>query len=189
MDDKETLHRRAKLRELIRERFADRTVDLIQYIQERTGKKPNQGELSALQKDDSGKSFGDKKAKTLAEQIGLPRRWFDMPLGTAPGTSGLEPEISESTAAAAIPENVKPKRGPSLEPNQDIQAVVDLMRTTDDRGRQKIRLAAEDALAEHIAHLKRAGIKTGSKLTDTVLGLKGLSESPAVLSKQEEKGK
>lgn len=44
---------------------------------------PNQGEMSALVKDHGGKSFGDKKAKTLTEQIGLHRRWFDLPLGTS----------------------------------------------------------------------------------------------------------
>lgn len=82
MDDKETLHRRARLRELIRECFNDRTVELLSYIESRTGKRPNQGELSALQKDHGGKSFGDKKAKNLAEQIGLARRWFDLPAGS-----------------------------------------------------------------------------------------------------------
>lgn len=83
MDDKETLHRKARLRELIRECFDNKLVNLIRHIEETTGKTPNQGELSAIQKDNGGKSFGDKKAKTLTEQIGLSRRWFDMPLGAS----------------------------------------------------------------------------------------------------------
>lgn len=82
MDDKETLHRRARLRELIRECFDGKLVNLLSHIEARTNKAPNQGELSAIQKDNSGKSFGDKKAKTLTTQIGLSRRWFDMPLGS-----------------------------------------------------------------------------------------------------------
>lgn len=82
MDDQETLNRRARLRELIRECFNDADVELLNHIEKRTGKRPNQGELSAIQKADSGKSFGDKKARNLAEAIGLHRQWFDMPLGT-----------------------------------------------------------------------------------------------------------
>jgi hypothetical protein len=81
MDDRETLRRRARLRELIRECFDGKAANLIRFISEKTRKSPNQGELSAIQIDNGGKPFGDKKAKTLTEQIGLPRRWFDMPLG------------------------------------------------------------------------------------------------------------
>lgn len=82
MDDAETLHRRARLRELIEKCFDNRLTDLLSHIEARTGKRPNQGELSALQKDHGPKSFGDKKAKTLAEQIGLHRHWFAMPRGS-----------------------------------------------------------------------------------------------------------
>jgi hypothetical protein len=83
MDDPETLNRRARLRELIQFAFDGQLVKLINHIEKQTGKKPNQGELSGLRKDNSpSKSFGDKKAKTLTEQIGLHRRWFDMPLGS-----------------------------------------------------------------------------------------------------------
>ncbi len=81
MDDLETLNRRARLRELIEQCFGCRLIDLLRHIEQRTGKMPNQGELSALQKDNGGKSFGDKKARALAEQIGLHRRWFDFPVG------------------------------------------------------------------------------------------------------------
>ena len=81
MDDQETLHRRARLRELIQERFDGKDANLLRYVEDRTGKKPNQGELSGLQKDNSGRSFGDVKARNLTKQIGLHRRWFDMPLG------------------------------------------------------------------------------------------------------------
>lgn len=82
MDDKETLHRRARLRELIRECFADEQKHLLEHIRTRTGKLPNQGEISTLCKNNGPRSFGDKKAKKLTEQIGLNRRWFDMPLGS-----------------------------------------------------------------------------------------------------------
>lgn len=82
MDDLETLNRRARLRELIELCFNSTTADLIRHITQRTGKTPNQGELSLIQRDNSGKSFGDKKAKGLTEMIGLHRRWFDFPIGT-----------------------------------------------------------------------------------------------------------
>lgn len=82
MDDAETLHRRLRLRELIDRCFNGRLTDLMSHIEGNTGKRPNQGELSALQKDHGPKSFGDKKARTLSQQIGLHRHWFSMPSGT-----------------------------------------------------------------------------------------------------------
>ena len=81
MDDSETLLRRARLRELIDVCFDGKDVLLLDFIERKTGKRPNQGELSALQKDNGGKSFGDKKARALAGQIGLDRYWFTMPVG------------------------------------------------------------------------------------------------------------
>lgn len=82
MDDAETLHRRARLRELINTCFGGKDVYLLNHIEKRTGKRPNQGEISAIQKDNGSKSFGDKKAKVLTEQIGLDRFWFAKPLGS-----------------------------------------------------------------------------------------------------------
>jgi len=82
MDDKETLNRRARLRELVLECFNNRDADILRHIENRTGKKPNQGEFSAIQRDHGGKPFGDKKAKNLTEQIGLHRSWFNMPVGS-----------------------------------------------------------------------------------------------------------
>lgn len=81
MDDRETLNRRARLRELIDQCFDGKLVGLMLHVRGRCGVEPNQGELSALRKDNSSKSFGDKKAKVLTEQIGLHRRWFDWPPG------------------------------------------------------------------------------------------------------------
>lgn len=81
MDDKETSNRRVRLRELIQTAFNGSLEELLRFIELRTGKRPNQGEMSALQKPE-GKSFGDKKAKVLTEQIGLHRRWFDAQPGT-----------------------------------------------------------------------------------------------------------
>lgn len=83
MDDLETKHRRMRLAELVNSCFAGEQVRLLQHIRARTGKEPNQGEISGLMKlDNPSRSFGDKKAKTLTEQIGLHRRWFDFPLGS-----------------------------------------------------------------------------------------------------------
>lgn len=81
MDDRETLHRRARLRELIDHCFDGTIARLADHIRSNSGKNPNQAELSTLRKDNGPRSFGDKKAKNLAEQVGLHRRWFDMPLG------------------------------------------------------------------------------------------------------------
>ncbi|MFT0533966.1 S24 family peptidase [Castellaniella hirudinis] len=81
MDDADTRNRRARLRELIAHCFDGRDAALLDHIERRTGKRPNQGELSGLQKDHGPRSFGDKKARTLAEQIGLNRYWFDMTTG------------------------------------------------------------------------------------------------------------
>lgn len=81
MDDNETLLRRARLRELIDKCFGGVDKNLLDFIERKTGKRPNQGEFSSLKKD-GGKSFGDKKARTITEQVGLHRQWFSMPLGS-----------------------------------------------------------------------------------------------------------
>jgi hypothetical protein len=88
IDLPETLHRRARLRELVRELFDGKLKNLCAHIDSRhhdglSIKKANNGELSALQEDNSTKkSFGDKRGYNLAEQIGLPRNWFELPLGS-----------------------------------------------------------------------------------------------------------
>jgi hypothetical protein len=80
MDNKENLHRADRLKELVDAAFNGSIEDLRRHIKQRTGAEPNQGELSQLR---SGKkSFGYKKAGTLADQIGLNRKWFEMPTGT-----------------------------------------------------------------------------------------------------------
>jgi hypothetical protein len=83
MDNDETLLRRARLRELIDVSFNGKLVDLATHMEKVSGDRVNQAELSSLRKDHGPKSFGDKKAKVLTEQIGLHRHWFSMPLGTA----------------------------------------------------------------------------------------------------------
>jgi len=110
MDDAETLNRRARLRELISFCFNNKDEDLRQFIKERTDKLPNQGELSAIQKD-HGKSFGDKKAKVLTEQIGLHRRWFDFTLGTNldQGSWLLDPNLP--TSRHRTRPRIRPKSG------------------------------------------------------------------------------
>lgn len=148
MDDSETLHRRARLRELVKVRFGGEQKSLLSHILSRTGKAANQGELSLLMKDHSGKSFGDKKARTLTEQIGLDRRWFEQQLGTglephdkAPVTSpqaapypcAQEPitRYAESAAAAAAVEMAKQAQEVGLmwltlplEKKQEVRALI-----------------------------------------------------------------
>lgn len=117
MDDPETLHRRARLRELIERCFNERIVDLLNHIENRTGTRPNQGEMSAIRRDNSGKSFGDKKAKTLVNQIGLNRRWFDMPIGVnvhpdewRNGYEGIPSEATPTEIAEAFENGSEEKR-------------------------------------------------------------------------------
>lgn len=81
MDNEETLNRRARFRELLRECFSDSRKALAEHIKSR-GHEPNLTELSNLKKDHGPRSFADKKAGMLAHEIGLNRRWFDMPLGS-----------------------------------------------------------------------------------------------------------
>lgn len=82
MDNPDTLNRRARLRELIEHCFENNQAALLKHIEARTGRPHNQGEMSAIQRDHGGKSFGDKKAQALANSIGLSRYWFDLPLGS-----------------------------------------------------------------------------------------------------------
>lgn len=81
MDTPDTLHRRARLRELIECCFGGTDARFIEHLVKQDKGKVNQGEISSLQKDNGPKSFGEKRAIKLAEQAGLNRRWFDMPLG------------------------------------------------------------------------------------------------------------
>ena len=82
MDDPETLNRRARLRELIRECFHDNMAELLRHIEANTGSPHNAGEMSAISRPNGGKPFGDVKARNLTKAIGLHRRWFDMPEGS-----------------------------------------------------------------------------------------------------------
>ena len=103
MDAPEVLHRRARLRELIEKRFGGRQIDLINHIQDRTDKRPNQGELSALVNDNGNKSFGEKKGWSLAPSrralTNLSRNWFDLPLGSALESRITETAIEQPVAA------------------------------------------------------------------------------------------
>ncbi|WP_297360407.1 LexA family transcriptional regulator [Thauera sp.] len=104
MDDEETRHRRLRLGELVEVCFGGEQKALRQHIADRTRKEPNQGEISGLLKlDNSARSFGDKKAKTLTDQIGLHRRWFDMPLGA---NLRREQWLSESATVRTVAEDI-----------------------------------------------------------------------------------
>lgn len=127
MDDRETLNRRARLRELITVCFDGKDSKLLDYVEHRYGKRPNQGEISGLQKDNGSRSFGDKKAKTLTEQIGLHRRWFDMTTGAhlqrsdwlrdeqppAPGQKTDSQHLDQEERVWPFP-SIKPERVTSL---------------------------------------------------------------------------
>lgn len=110
-DDQQTLHRRARLRELVDQVFDGSTAALIRHVENTKGVSPNLGELGRLQKDNSGQSFGEKRARTLCSQIGLSSKWFDMPLGSNAtfDTMGIEPfdvgtgiPLSHSTSQALL---------------------------------------------------------------------------------------
>lgn len=105
MDDPETLRRRARLRELVKKCFDDKLIGLLTHIKERTGKEANQGELSGLQKDNGERSFGDKKARTLTEQIGLQRQWFAMDLGENLDRSQWLLPSKLDTSPSIVPKN------------------------------------------------------------------------------------
>lgn len=105
MDDEETLLRRARLRQLIDVCFESKDVLLLDFIEKKTGKRPNQGELSSLKKDNGGKSFGDKKARALAGQIGLCRHWFTMPLGANTSPEHWQSEIPTEWSKDPAPTN------------------------------------------------------------------------------------
>lgn len=119
MDDKETKNRRLRLKELIDFCFDGRQADLIAHIHNKTGKTPNQGEISALLKTDSGKSFGYKKAGTLATQIGLNRSWFEMDLGTNLKRSSwsLDDLSKNESPSRSFVSNVEPGSNGEVAPN------------------------------------------------------------------------
>ena len=60
--------RRQRLRQLIEDRYGGRQSALVEEIG------INQGELSGLLRL---KSFGEKKARSLEDQLGLPAKWLD----------------------------------------------------------------------------------------------------------------
>lgn len=106
IDDATTAHRRERLRELIK---AYSQIGLIRHIAQNSGSEPNQGELSALSKPNSGKSFREVKARNLERIAGLPAGWFDLPIGTALPTPQADSSLqcAEPTRApyAATREN------------------------------------------------------------------------------------
>jgi hypothetical protein len=145
MDDSETLNRRARLRELIRECFGGKDEELLSFIERRTGKRPNQGELSAIKKDNA-KSFGDKKARNLTVQIGLNRRWFDFPVGVNTKKEAWMNDFSpvageEQSNAPSFSQALKKKSATMRESN--IQRIIDLLHQTNDDGVKSVLRVAE----------------------------------------------
>lgn len=151
MDDAETLLRRARLRELVEHCFGGKQAALVRHIEARTGKRPNQGEISLLMKDHSpAKSFGDKKARRLCEQIGLSRRWFEMPLGSALQrhewdlVQDAEPLAAPDLQGAAMELWEKYRSAPD-DVRQLVDAALNLNRPTVER-RDELRQAIDVAL-------------------------------------------
>lgn len=86
--------RRRRLQDWIDQRFGGVQSAFLEDIASRTGKPANQGELSGLL---SGKkSFGEKKARKLEQQAGMPPSWLD---GIAVA-AGEQPAPLESHAIA-----------------------------------------------------------------------------------------
>ena len=144
-DDNEMRHRRLRLRELIAKCFNGQQRALLDFVEKKTGKRPNQGEMSGLVKF-NGKSFGDKKARALAEAIGLHRRWFDLPLGSNLLPSEWAPETTEPPPQSS---------GQAQQPIKDysptdpaIQDVITIMKLVNHDYRQQILGNAKMLLAE-----------------------------------------
>lgn len=69
---------------------------------------------------------------------------------------------------------------------REIQEVIDLMMGTDNRGRQKIRIAAEDALLEYQALLRKTQLEKTPSVTD-IMAMKELLQSDSIFSEKEKK--
>lgn len=69
------------------------------------------------------------------------------------------PILPESCRIPYFASKESASKTPSKLIPHDIQAVIKLMEGTDDKGRRKIRDAAEETLAEYDAHLRRIGVK------------------------------
>lgn len=80
--------RRARLAQLIRDRFDGSQAKFV----ETTGE--NQGEVSALLRD---KSFGEKKARKIESKCGLPHGWLD----TIEGDSAAQSQSQAGSVASA----------------------------------------------------------------------------------------
>jgi phage repressor protein C with HTH and peptisase S24 domain len=91
--------RRRRLQDWIDQRFGGVQSAFLEDIATRTGKPANQGELSGLL---SGKkSFGEKKARKLEQQAGMPPSWLDGLAGNLDGNS-QPPLTSQAIARTEI---------------------------------------------------------------------------------------
>lgn len=144
-DDTEMRHRRLRLRELIDQCFNGQQRALLDFVEKKTGKRPNQGEMSGLTKDD-GKSFGDKKAKALAESIGLHRRWFDLPLGSNLFHSEWSRDLPEKQPQASKQAQQQQQNYALTDPA--IQEVISIMKSVNHDYQQQILGNAKMLLAE-----------------------------------------
>jgi len=89
--------RRRRLQHWIEERFGGIQSAFLEDIASRTGKPANQGELSGLL---SGKkSFGEKKARKLEEQAGMPQSWLDTGYETVANSAHAASGVSSQPVA------------------------------------------------------------------------------------------
>lgn len=69
---------------------------------------------------------------------------------------------------------------------REIQKVIDLMMGTDDRGRQKIRIAVEDELLEYQALLRKTQLEKTPSIAD-IMAMKELLQSDSIFPEKEKK--
>lgn len=69
---------------------------------------------------------------------------------------------------------------------REIQEVIDLMMGTDGRGRQKIRIAVEDALLEYQALLRKTQLEKTPSVAD-IMAMKELLQSDSIFPEKEKK--
>jgi hypothetical protein len=167
MDSLDTLHRRARLRELVGACFGGIDAKLIAYIESRTQEKVNQGEISSLQKDNGPRSFGEKRAIRLASQVGLVRKWFELPLGASldlksqANENPYIPEVAIDAFSRITHAATEPSSPPTLEKSLAVLAAA--IEEADDLARDQVR-----GLLERLSREPERGSEIGTRICATL---------------------
>jgi transcriptional regulator with XRE-family HTH domain len=135
---------------------------------------------------ESGLRLSSRKITVIASTLDVDALWLAEGKG-CPTTESMPTAFTQAVAADAENTGLDTPLlaiTPSKSPNEHIQAVIKLMESTDDKGRRKIRDAAEETLAEYDAHLRRIGAKS---IASDILNMSGLMSSDDVFSKNKEK--